>query len=102
VNFEFVGHKKIKIFQIDGEIDNDNNIPKIRTRYEAILIDMMRSTGYVPNLDLEPAFSLKYNEGKYDFLLSMYGVYIGKAKAKCHHGVAGNRLIPMSFTPDSK
>jgi len=99
---EFVGHKKIKMFQIDGEIDDDNNILNVRQKYEMLLVDMMRSDGYVPHLDLEPAFSLEYNEGSYNFLLSIYGVYVGKAKARCFHGVTINNLIPMNFTQSDK
>jgi hypothetical protein len=99
---EFVGHKRIKMFQIDGEIDDDNNIPKIRSRYESSLVDIMRSQGYVPQLDLEPAFSLEYSNEKYKFLLSLYGVYVGRSKARCHHGVTVNNLIPMNTTQKDK
>ena len=103
MHFEFVGHKRIKMFQVDGQIDSDNNIPKTRIKYESMMVDMMRSKGYVPHLDLEPAFSLKYNEEKkYEFLLSMYGVYVGRSRARCHHGVVANRLIPVSSTQKDK
>jgi hypothetical protein len=99
---EFVGHKRIKMFQIDGEIDDDNNIPRVRQRYEKSLVDIMRSQGFVPHLDLEPAFSLEYDNKRYKFLMSIYGVYVGKAKAKCFHGVTVNNLIPMTSTQTSK
>ena len=99
---EFVGHKRIKMFQIDGEIDDDNNIPKIRSRYESSLVDIMRSQGYVPQLDLEPAFSLEYSNEKYKFLLSLYGVYVGRSKARCYHGVTVNNLVPMNTTQNDK
>ena len=99
---EFVGHKRIKMFQIDGEIDDDNNIPKIRLRYESSLVDIMRSQGYVPQLDLEPAFSLEYSNEKYKFLLSLYGVYVGRSKARCYHGVTVNNLVPMNTTQNDK
>jgi hypothetical protein len=93
----FVGHKKIKEFHIDGLIEDDAAIPKIRERYEHILVDMMRSQGYVPHLDIEPAFSLEYQEDRYKFLLTIYGVFIGRAKAQCYLAVSGNNLIPMDF-----
>jgi hypothetical protein len=98
----FVGHKRIVMFQIDGQIDTDSNIPSIRQRYEKHLVDVMNSKGYVPHFDIEPAFSLQYDKGVYSFLLSMYGVYIGKAKAKCFHGVSLNNLIPKSSTQTNK
>ena len=94
----FVGHKKIREFHIDGIIDDDSSIPRIRERYEIILVDMMRSKGYVPHLDVEPAFSLEYTGEKYLFLLTVYGVYIGRSRAKCYLAVSGNNLIPMSST----
>lgn len=98
----FVGHKKIKEFHIDGVIDDDSKIPSIRERYEMILVDMMRSQGYVPHLDIEPAFSLEYQDSKYKFLLTVYGVHIGKARAKCYLAVSGNNLIPMDITQRGK
>ena len=62
----------------------------------------MRSQGYVPQLDLEPAFSLEYSNEKYKFLLSLYGVYVGRSKARCYHGVTVNNLVPMSTTQSDK
>lgn len=98
----FVGHKKIKEFHIDGQIEDDSDIPKIRERYELIVVDMMRSSGYVPHLDVEPAFSLEYDNDKYKFLLTMYGVFVGKARAQCYLAVSGNNLIPMTLSQNGK
>lgn len=83
-------------------IEDDSVIPQIRERYESILIDMMRSNGYVPHLDVDPAFSLEYNNEKYKFLLTIYGVYIGRARAQCYLAVSGNNLIPMNITHKDK
>lgn len=94
----FVGHRKIREFHIDGLIEDDSAIPKIRERYENILIDIIRSKGYVPHLDIDPAFSLEYDEEKYKFLLTIYGVYVGRSKAQCYLAVSGNNLIPMDST----
>jgi hypothetical protein len=94
----FVGHRKIREFHIDGLIEDDSAIPKIRERYENILIDIIRSKGYVPHLDIEPAFSLEYDQEKYKFLLTIYGVYVGRSKAQCYLAVSGNNLIPMGST----
>ena len=99
---QFVGHKKIVMFQIDGQIDSDSNIPSIRSRFEEHLIKVMNAKGYVPHFDIEPAFSLEYESGSYKFLLSMYGIFIGRAKAKCYHGVSLNNLIPKSSTQKNK
>jgi hypothetical protein len=94
----FVGHKRIKDFHIDGMIEDDADIPQIRERYETILVDMMRTQGYVPHLDVEPAFSLEYKEERYAFLLTIYGVFVGRKKSRCYIAVSGNNLIPMDFT----
>lgn len=98
----FVGHKKIKEFHIDGIIEDDSVIPQIRERYEHILIDIMRSNGYVPHLDVEPAFSLEYKEDGYTFLLTIYGVYVGRSKAQCYLAVSNNNLIPMNIIQKDK
>lgn len=98
----FIGHKKIVMFQVGGEIDDDSNIIKIRNRFEKHLVNIMKSKGYVPHLDIEPAFSLEYKEDKYSFLLSMYGVFVGKAKAKCYIGISANNLVPDHTTMRDK
>jgi hypothetical protein len=98
----FVGHKKIREFHIDGLIEDDSAIPKIRERYEQILVDIMRSKGYVPHLDVEPAFSLEYEKEKYKFLLTIYGVYVGRSKAQCYLAVSGNNLIPIGSTQNNR
>jgi hypothetical protein len=102
VDSRYVGHKAIKMFSIDGEFDDDRNLLSVRERFEMHLVNIMRSKGYVPHLDIEPAFSLEYIEDKYKFLLSIYGVYIGRAKAKCYLAVSGNNLIPMEHTQKIK
>ena len=86
------------MFSIDGEFDDDSNLIKIREKFEGHLVDIMRSKGYVPHLDIEPAFSLEYDDGVYKFLLSVYGVYIGKAKAKCYLAISNNNLIPIEYS----
>lgn len=96
----YVGHKQIKMFSIDGEFDDDSNLVKIRERFEKHLVNIMRSKGYVPHIDIEPAFSLEYENGKYKFLLSIYGIFIGKAKAKCYLAVSGHNLIPNNYLKD--
>ena len=98
----FVGHKKIREFHIDGLIEDDAAIPKIRERYESILVDIMRSKGYVPHLDIEPAFSLEYKDEKYTFLLTIYGIFIGRSRAQCYLAVSGNNLIPMDSIQNNR
>ena len=62
--------------------------------YERTLLQQMRDRGYVPILDLEPQFSIKYNEKKdtYSFNLEMFGVYVGKKKAQEIEGFSGQQF----------
>jgi len=98
VDSTYVGHKPIKMFSIDGQFDDDSNLIKTRERFEKHLVSIMKSKGYVPHFDVEPAFSLKYVDGVYNFLLSIYGIYVGKAKAKCYLAVSNNNLIPIEYS----
>jgi hypothetical protein len=86
--------KNIKSFIISGVIKDDAGIGKAREMYERILLEDMRSKGYVPVLDLESQFSIKYNKTKdnYSFFLEMFGVYVGKRKATEIEGFSGQQF----------
>lgn len=95
-----VAHKKIKDFSIDGQIYDEADIIRLRYQYETITDNYMRVKGYIPHLDLDSSFTLSYNGHSFDFKITRYGIYVGKAKAKCYTGVIGSKLIPM--TPTTK
>jgi hypothetical protein len=86
--------RTIRAFLIGGVIKDDSSIGKSRLMYERILLQDMRDKGYVPVLDLEPQFSIKYNEIKdsYSFNLEMFGVYVGKKKAQEIEGFSGQQF----------
>lgn len=86
--------RNIKSFLISGVIKDDAGILKSRENYERLLVQDMRDRGYVPVLDLEPQFSIKYNQSKdtYSFFLEMFGVYIGKRKAQEVEGFSGQQF----------
>jgi hypothetical protein len=88
-------HKKIKRYQIEGKINNDSDIVRMQAQYINTLWYKMRSEGYVPVLDLSPAWSLQWDGEHYDFLLTVHGVYYGKTRALDIYGVEGLREIPM-------
>ena len=100
--------RNIKSFLISGVIKDDAGIGKAREMYERILLEDMRDKGYVPILDLESQFSIKYNENKnnYSFFLELFGVYVGKKKAKELEGFSGQTFYkratmePISPPPD--
>jgi hypothetical protein len=53
----------------------------------------MRITGYVPRLDIQPDFTLDYNQEKqyFEFELSLYGIYLGKKQAQWIDGTCPRR-----------
>jgi hypothetical protein len=61
----------------------------------------MKIAGYVPRFDIDPDFTIDYNEKKryFEFELSIYGVYAGKRQAEWIVGVDVNNPI---FTHRSK
>ena len=87
--------RNIRSFLISGVIKSDSKIMKAREDYERLLVQDMRDRGYVPVLDLEPQFSIKYNELKdnYSFFLEMFGVYVGKKKATEIEGFSGQQFF---------
>jgi hypothetical protein len=93
---EFVAHKKIRDFSIDGQIYDEADLPRLKLEYENIVEHYMRVKGYIPHLDLDPSFTVSYNGHSFDFKITWYGIYLGKAKAKCYTGVIGNKLVPMT------
>lgn len=88
--------RKIKNFYVNGVIRSDSDIIRLRAMHEKLLIDEMRTSGYVPVLDIDPQFSIKYNQEKdnYSFHLEIHGVYLGKRKAWEFEGFSGQDFIP--------
>jgi hypothetical protein len=95
-------HKPIKRFGISGEIYDDSHIVRLRDQYEFMITRVMRDHGYVPRYDIDIDFTISYNGKTFDFEMSVYGVYIGKAKAKCTIGLDKNTPIPFNFTQKTK
>jgi len=65
-----------------------------------ILEDSMRIGGFVPRIDIEPDFTLEYDGRKYNFILSLYGVYVGKRNSRKICGIDKNR--PILYTQKNK
>jgi hypothetical protein len=81
---------------MNGTINSDSDMVRLKEMYLKLLTDEMRSHGYVPVLDLDPQWSVKYNHQKdnYSFQLEIYGVYLGKRKAQEVEGFSGQNFIP--------
>ena len=94
----YVGHKKINKFMLDGNIHDESDIPRMKAQYISLLEHYMRSRGYLRIFDIDPVFTIDYNEKNFYFIMTIYGCYVGKAKSKCYDGISANKLIPLSST----
>jgi hypothetical protein len=83
-------HKRIERFSLEGEIFDDSHISRLKDQYVFMIISGMRNKGYVPRYDIDIDFNISYNGKTFDFKLSVYGVYVGKGKAKCILGIDKN------------
>lgn len=88
--------KNIHNFTVSGSIKDDSQIIKAREHYERLLVQQMRDGGYVPILDMLPQFNIKYIERTtgFAFVLTMFGVFVGKKKAQQLEGFSGQEFIP--------
>ena len=93
-------HDDIKRFPLDGEI-GDANVVEEKARLVAFVESQMRDDGYIPALDMEPQFTRSYKPDTetYAFVLSVYGIYVGKAKAWDVAGMMGGKIITKYIPP---
>ena len=97
----FYHHKAIKKFYLDGVIHDEAAIGRLKLEYIRLLVSEMRLSGYVPRLDLDPDFTIGYNDKKkvFEFELSVHAVYAGKRNSEWIAGVDGIKPI---YTQQSK
>ncbi len=88
-------HKPIKKFYLDGVIHDESAIGRLRLEYVRLLVSEMKLSGYVPRFDIEPDFTIDYNEKKknFQFALTVHGIYIGRKQSEWIAGIDGNRPI---------
>jgi hypothetical protein len=93
---DYTHHKSIKRFSLDGIIRDDASIGRLRQEYIRLLKIEMKLNGYAPRLDIDPNFTIYYNHDKdyFEFILSVYGTYIGRKKTECTEGIDGTMLVP--------
>lgn len=89
-------HRAIKRFGLDGIIHDESAIGRLKTEYIRLIKTEMRLAGYAIRLDIDPDFTISYNEEKeyFEFILSIHGVYVGKKKSEWISGVDGTKAIP--------
>lgn len=92
-------HRRIKRFELSGQITDDKFLPRMKSEYVRLLNDKMRDAGYVPRFDIDHDWSISYTGNYYEFTLSVYGSYIGKKNALCIEGLDKNRPV---FTLQTK
>lgn len=95
-------HKPIKRFGLEGEIYDDSHIVRLKDQYVFMVVSVMRNHGYVPRYDIDPDFTIGYNGKTFEFQLSVYGVYVGKERAKCILGIDKNTVIQSHTIQKSK
>lgn len=94
---ERIHHKPIKSFALEGTILDDSKIARLKEEYIRLLGLEMRLSGYVPRLDIDPDFTISYNEDRnvFSFKLTTYGTFIGKKKSRWTIGIDGTELISI-------
>ena len=93
--FKHIHHKPIRKFEISGTILDDSAIPRLKWQYEKLINTEMKTMGYVPRLDIDPDFTIYYNhiDEYFEFILSIYGSYVGKTRAQWTIGIDGTEVI---------
>jgi hypothetical protein len=91
-----MNHKPIKRFQVEAQFGDDSDIPRIKYQYEGMLTHNMRNKGYVRILDIDTNFSIEFTGETWAFLMTLYGVYVGKKKAWLSEGITQGKLIPRN------
>jgi hypothetical protein len=88
-------HKPIKKFYLDGSIHDESAIGRLKNEYIRLLVTEMRLSGYVPRLDIEPDFTIDYNETKqtFNFALTVHGIHVGKRNSEWISGIDGTKAI---------
>jgi hypothetical protein len=86
-------HKRIKRFELIGVIADDSFILRMKEQYIKLISDLMKDEGYVQRIDIDPDWSLSYEDNHYNFILSVYGAYVGKKQAGILMGLDKNRGI---------
>jgi hypothetical protein len=89
-------HKPINHFTLDGIIKDESAIGRLRLELVRLKNLEMCELGYVPRLDVEPNFTIQYNEIKeyFEFTLTVYGTFVGKKKALWIRGIDGTQIVP--------
>lgn len=97
-------HKPIRKFSLDGTVGDDKDFSRLREQYESMLVKGMREEGCVPILGFGPFWSTSYIAGSesYEFVLSVYGTYVGRKRACLVEGISVDGREMLRPIPKSK
>ena len=91
-------HKPIKRFGLDGKVMSSTAFSRVQSMYMKILEEQMREQGYVPRLELGMEWTTVRTKEHYEFEISLYGSYVGKASAWSIEGIDQGK--PVSIHPN--
>lgn len=91
-------HEEIKKFALTGSINDEVNVVEAKERMVHFLETQMREQGHVPLLDMDPQYTQQFDPSndEYEFILSVYGVYVGEDAAWDTAGVMSGKTITKS------
>jgi roadblock/LC7 domain-containing protein len=91
-------NRVIKTFGHDGEFLDDSVAMISRVAAENAVIHEMRDKGYARVLDLDVGWFTQYDPhaDKWEYAIRVYGIYVGKRKARDNQGWSQGKLIPRS------
>ena len=94
-------HKPIKKFNLNGIIHDESALGRLKQEYIRLLESEMRLSGYVPRLDINPDFTVDYNDRKkyFEFELTVHGIHTGRKQSEWIEGIDGSKPI---YTQKSK
>ena len=97
-------HRSLKRFSINGVIQDESAIGRLKNEYIRLLISEMKLTGYVPRFDIDADFTIDYNEKKryFEFELSLHGLYTGRKQSQWIAGIDGTKPIYIQKSKSSE
>jgi hypothetical protein len=83
-------------------MSSDSAMISTRSEVERVILQHMRDNGYIPVLDIDPAFSVSYNEqhDRWFFKITIHGIYVGKRKSWKYEGVSNGKFMAKPLVPD--
>lgn len=91
-------NRKIKAFGHDGEYLDDSTTMIAKVAAMNAVTHDMRDKGYTRVLDLDIGWFTQYDpaSNKWEYAIRVYGIYVGKRKARECEGWSQGKLIPKS------